>query len=114
MNIHKRWLSFVLVDDGSFDELLTKIEQAFKHKLSYMDDEGRYIAKAEFDDFSIKVIDKIDRLSELLCDENYTLEITITSDEYFNANFENHVKGILSNNAIQWERSVWAPNKLPD
>lgn len=114
MNIHKRWLSFVLVDDSSFDELLTKIEQAFKHKLSCKDDDGRYIAKAEFDDFSIKVIDKIDRLSELLCDENYTLEITITSDEYFNTNFENHVKGILSNNAIQWERSVWAPNKLPD
>lgn len=112
MNIQKRWLSFVLVDDSSFDELLTKIEQAFKHKLSCKDDEGRYIAKAEFDGFSIKVIDKVDRLSELLCDENYTLEITITSNEYFNSNLESHIKEILSNNAIQWERSVWAPNKL--
>lgn len=113
MDIHKRWLSFVLVDDSSFDELIAKIEQVFKHNLSCEDDGGRYIAEAEFDGFSIKVIDKIDRLSELLCDENYTLEITITSDKYFNVNFENHVKGILSNHAIQWERSVWAPAKLP-
>ena len=110
--MQKRWLSFILVDDSSFDELLTKIEQAFKHKLYCKDDAGRYIAKAELDGFSIKVIDKVDRLSELLCDENYTLEITITYDEYFNSNFENHVKGILSNNAIQWQRSVWAPNQL--
>lgn len=114
MNTQKRWLSVVLVDDSSFDELLTKIEQAFKHKLSCKDDEGRYIAKAEIDGFSIKVIDKIDRLSELLCDENYTLEITITDNEYFNSNFEDYIKGILNNNAIQWERTVWAPNKLSD
>lgn len=114
MNIQKRWLIFILVDDDSFDELLTKIELAFKHKLSCKDDEGRYIAKAALDGFSIKVIDKVDRLSDLLCDENYTLEITITSDEYFNSNFESHVKAILSNNSIQWERSIWAPSKLSD
>ncbi|PXZ08388.1 hypothetical protein DKK70_01075 [Gilliamella apicola] len=28
--------------------------------------------------------------------------------------FENHIKGILSNNAIQWKQLVWAPSKLPD
>lgn len=114
MNTHKRWLSFVLIDDGSFDELLVKVEKAFKHKLSCEDDEGRYIAKAKLDDFSVTVIDKIDRLSEFLCDENYTLEIAITSDKYFNSDFENHLKEVLNNNSIKWERLVWAPNKLPD
>ncbi|MEM8323546.1 hypothetical protein Q4S25_09705 [Morganella morganii] len=111
MNTYKKWLSFVLVDDNSFSELLTKIERSFKQRLSCEDDEGRYIATAKFDGFKIKVIDKIDRLSELLCDDNYTLEITIYTEEYFNSSFENYIKEILNSNGLQWERSVWAPTQ---
>jgi len=111
MNTYKRWLSFVLVDNSSFEELRSKIELAFRQELSCEDDEGRYIAMAKFDGFSIKVIDRIDRLSKFLCDDHYTLEITINTDDYFNYKFENHIKEILDNNSIQWGRSVWAPNK---
>ncbi|KEA51383.1 hypothetical protein DT73_18690 [Mangrovibacter sp. MFB070] len=114
MNTKKRWLSFVLTSNDSFDELLIKIQQAFKCKLSSEDDEGRYIAKARLGGFSIKVIDRVDRLSELLCDENYTLEIEITSDEYFNYDFEKNIRKILNDNSILWERLVWAPDKLHD
>ena len=110
MNIYQRWLTFVLIDsNNSFEEMLTKIELAFKCKLSCKDEKDRYIARAELDNFSIAVIDKIDRLSELLCDEHYTLEITIISDKYFNSKFENYIKEILTNNFIQWEQSVWSP-----
>lgn len=92
MNINKRWLNFVLSDDGGFDELIIKTEQAFKHKLICIDDEGRYIASADLDEFSIRVIDKVNRLSELLCDEDYTLKITIYSERYFNHEFEGYIK----------------------
>ncbi|EOW7639077.1 hypothetical protein ACO0LQ_004249 [Salmonella enterica] len=92
MNLHKRWLTFVLSDDGSFDELIIKTEQAFKHKLICIDDEGRYIASADLDEFSIRVIDKVDRLSELLCDEHHTLEIVINSERHFNYEFEEYIK----------------------
>ncbi|EEC5265557.1 hypothetical protein JK365_00210 [Salmonella enterica subsp. enterica serovar Ceyco] len=112
MNLHKRWLTFVLSDDGSFDELIIKTEQAFKHKLICIDDEGRYIASADLDEFSIRVIDKVDRLSELLCDEHHTLEIVINSERYFNYEFEEYIKKILHENGIQWQQSVWAPDKL--
>ncbi|EBA5557753.1 hypothetical protein EL09_23955 [Salmonella enterica subsp. enterica] len=112
MNLHKRWLTFVLSDDGSFDELIIKTEQAFKHKLICVDDEGRYIASADLDEFSIRVIDKIDRLSELLCDEHYTLKIIIHSERYFNYEFDGYIKNILSENGMQWKRSVWTPDKL--
>ncbi|EAW8146614.1 hypothetical protein DPE81_19620 [Salmonella enterica subsp. enterica] len=112
MNLHKRWLTFVLSDDGSFDELIIKTEQAFKHKLICIDDEGRYIASADLDEFSIRVIDKVDRLSELLCDEHHTLEIVINSERYFNYEFEEYIKKILHENEIQWQQSVWAPDKL--
>lgn len=114
MGINNRWLSFVLIDDSTFDELVIKIERAFKHNLICVDDEGRYIASAELDSFCIKVIDKIDRLSEFLCDDHYTLEIAISSDKHFNFEFEKHIKEILNKNSVQWERSVWAPDKLPD
>ena len=110
MKINERWLTFVLIDsNNSFEEMLTKIELAFKCKLSCKDEKGRYIARAELDNFSIAVIDKIDRLSELLCDEHYTLEITIISDKYFNSKFENYIKEILTNNFIQWKQSIWSP-----
>ncbi|EDS6041286.1 TPA: hypothetical protein O7X39_000654 [Salmonella enterica] len=112
MNLHKRWLTFVLSDDGSFDELIIKTEQAFQHKLICIDDEGRYIASADLDEFSIRVIDKVDRLSELLCDEHHTLEIVINSERYFNYEFEEYIKKILHENGIQWQQSVWAPDKL--
>ncbi|HHK9551672.1 hypothetical protein VB265_07350 [Enterobacter sichuanensis] len=112
MSIHKRWLSFVLLDDISFKELLTKLEQVFERTLICEDEEGRYIAKAECDGFTVTLIDKEDRLSEFLCDENYSLEITIRSDDYFNSNFENFIKETLRNGNIKWGRSVWAPDKL--
>lgn len=112
MSIHKRWLSFVLLDDISFKELLTKLEQVFERTLICEDDEGRYIAKAECDGFTVTLLDKEDRLSEFLCDENYSLEITIRSDDYFNSNFENFIKETLRNGNIKWGRAVWAPDKL--
>ncbi|MEG6185553.1 hypothetical protein UXP39_24325 [Enterobacter sichuanensis] len=112
MSIHKRWLSFVLLDDISFKELLTKLEQVFERTLICEDDEGRYIAKAECDGFTVTLIDKEDRLSEFLCDENYSLEITIRSDDFFYSNFENSIKENLRNGNIKWGRSVWAPDKL--
>lgn len=37
---NRRWLSLVLSEDLSFDELLIKIGRAFKHNLSCEDDEG--------------------------------------------------------------------------
>ena len=112
MSIHKRWLSCVLLEDLSFKELLTKLEQVFERTLVCEDDEGRYIAKTECDDFTVTLIDKEDRLSEFLCDENYNLEITIRSDDYFNSNFENFIKETLRNGNIKWERSVWAPDEI--
>ncbi len=33
MSIHKRWLSFVLLEDISFKELLTKLKQVFERTL---------------------------------------------------------------------------------
>lgn len=110
---NRRWLSFVLSEDLSFDELLIKIGRAFKHNLSCEDDEGRYIARANCGIFSIEVIDKVDRLSEFLCDDNYVLEVIIDSDEYFNSDFDKNIKKILSDNLILWERAVWAPAPLP-
>lgn len=110
---NRRWLSLVLSEDLSFDELLIKIGRAFKHNLSCEDDEGRYIARAKCGVFSIEVIDKVDRLSEFLCDDNYVLEVIIDSDEYFNSDFDKDIKKILSDNLILWERAVWAPAPLP-
>ena len=113
MSIHKRWLSFVLLEDISFKELLTKLKQVFERTLVCEDEEGRYIGKAECDGFTVTLIDKEDRLSEFLCDENYSLEIMITSDDYLNSYFEDFIKDTLRNGNIKWERSVWAHDKLP-
>ena len=36
----------------------------------------------------------------------------ITSDDYFNSNFEDFIKETLRNGNIKWERSVWAPDEI--
>lgn len=114
MSAQKKWLSFVLKEDVSFDELLLKIERAFEVKLPCEDDEGRYIAKAKLNNFNIEVVDRVDRLSKELCDENYTLDIISSSEELFSRTFENDIKNILSEGDIRWERFVWAPSAPTD
>ena len=102
MSIHKRWLSFVLLEDISFKELLTKLKQVFERTLVCEDEERRYIAPADCDGFTVTLIDKEDRLSEFLCDENYSLEIMITSDDYLNSYFEDFIKDTLRNGNINY------------
>lgn len=110
----KRWLRFVLLEDCSFTDLLTKIAKAFNVELSVEDDEGRYVAKGDFSFYSIELVDRFDRLSDLLCDDKYTFDIIITSDDYFNSSFEHSIKKILDKNSIKWERTIWAPQSLPN
>lgn len=108
----RRWLRFVLLDDCSFADLLIKLSIAFNQQFLMRDDKGRYIAEANFDNYKVIVVDKVDRLSEILCDDNYTLDVVIDSDGYINASFEGMIKNILSKHAIKWERSIWAPYPL--
>lgn len=109
----KRWLSFVLEEDIPFDELILKLEKVFGISLPYKDDKGRYIAKADLTDYEVQVIDRIDRLDEILCDDNHVLEFIITNDEFFTSEFEGKIKNLLGANKIKWSRAVWAPNDLP-
>ena len=109
----KRWLIFVLEEDVPFTELILKLEQAFVISLPYKDDKGRDIAKAKLDDYDVRVIDRIDRLDEMLCDDNHIIGFIITNDDFFTYNFECKMKDFLDKNKINWSRSVWAPNDLP-
>ncbi|MGQ6550285.1 hypothetical protein KGP17_10150 [Serratia sp. JSRIV001] len=109
----KRWLIFVLEEDVPFSELILKLEQAFGISLPYKDDKGRDIAKAKLTDYDVRVIDRIDRLDEMLCDDNHVIEFIITNDDFFTYEFECKIKGFLDKNKIKWSRSVWAPNDLP-
>ncbi|MHA8111804.1 hypothetical protein ACX122_01535 [Kosakonia cowanii] len=108
----RRWLRFVLLEDCCFADLLIKLSVAFNQQFLMRDDKGRYIAEVVFDNYKIKVVDKIDRLNEMLCDSNYTLDVVIDSDEYFNISFEAIIKNILRKHAIKWKRSIWAPLPL--
>lgn len=62
----KRWLRFVLLEDCSFTDLLTKIAKAFNVELSVEDDEGRYVAKGDFSFYSIELVDRFDRFLNAL------------------------------------------------
>lgn len=108
----RRWLRFVLFVDCSFADLLIKLSIAFNQQFLMRDDKGRYIAEADCNNYKVIVVDKVDRLSEMLCDDHYTLDVVINSDGYFNASFEGMIKYILRRHAIKWERSIWAPHPL--
>ncbi|EJC1154361.1 hypothetical protein ACLF30_003749 [Cronobacter sakazakii] len=109
MKNKKRWLSFVLEDDCLFEELVSKFSRLFNKHFSIIDDEGRYIASADAGIYTVNIIDKIDRLSDYLCDDNYVFEVIIRDDALFNLKFEDEIKNILSKGNVKWERFVWAP-----
>ncbi|ELY4609806.1 hypothetical protein ACI5CP_002665 [Cronobacter turicensis] len=109
MKNKKRWLSFVLEGECLFEELVSKFSQLFNKHFAVIDDEGRYIAIADTGRYTVNIIDKVDRLSDYLCDDNYVFEVIIKDDLLFNHKFEGEIKDILSKGDIKWERFVWAP-----
>jgi len=111
-NMRKRWLSFVLESDCLFEELVSKFSKLFNKHFSIIDDEGRYIAVADIEFYTANIIDRVDRLSDYLCDDNYVFEVIIENDALFNHEFQDDIKSILSKGNIKWERFVWTPDRL--
>ena len=111
-NMKKRWFSFVLDSGCLFEELVSKFSDVFNKHFSIIDDEGRYIAVADIGIYTVNIIDKIDRLSDHLCDDNYVFEVIIEDDALFNHHFEATIKSILSKGNIKWKRFVWSPDRL--
>ncbi|EOV9632274.1 hypothetical protein ACN5LM_003841 [Cronobacter dublinensis] len=110
---NKRVLSFVLDGDYLFDEIVIKFSELVKKRFSIKDDEGRYIAIADVGIYTVSIIDKFDRLSDCLCDDNCVFEVLIEDDDLFDCKFETDIKNILANGNIKWESFVWAPER-PD
>lgn len=111
-SMKKRWLSFVLDSACLFEELVSKFSDVFNKHFSITDDEGRCIAVADIGIYTVNIIDKIDRLSDHLCDDNYVFEVIIEDDALFNHQFEATIKIILSKGNIKWKRFVWSPDRL--
>lgn len=103
-----RCLSVVLLEDVDFLDLVRKIENAFGVRLSLKDKKGRYIADWDGNDFSIEVVDRVDRLGDFLSDENHVVDVFIESDENFNEKFEGKIKSIFRNGGVAWSRAVWS------
>ncbi|RQZ42276.1 hypothetical protein DIE16_02620 [Burkholderia sp. Bp9090] len=103
-----RCLSVVLLEDVDFLGLVGKIESAFGVRLSVKDEKGRYIADWDGNDFSIEVVDRVDRLGDFLSDENHVVDVFIESDENFNEKFEGKIKSIFRNGGVAWSRAVWS------
>ncbi|MDC9607423.1 hypothetical protein WDV76_16715 [Xenorhabdus griffiniae] len=101
-----RYLSIVLDTDTNFEELVSEISQVFDINLLIKDDKGRYIATGDCEKYKIIVVDKLDRSSELLCDEHYTLELAM-NNENDHYEYEDNIRNILFNGKIKWSRGVW-------
>ncbi|WP_268848985.1 hypothetical protein [Flavobacterium aestivum] len=112
--MNKNKLSIVLLEDISFEELISKIEKVFNTPLPFKNEKGRFVAKSETENFKITVIDRYDDLSEMLCDDYHTLELTFEYKESLDymAN-ENLIKEILKK-TIKWEYGIWSPIEIGD
>lgn len=102
-----RQLGILLLEDIPFDKLLIKLERAFSVSLPCEDDKGRYVAKAELDDYNIEIIDRVDRLGDVLCDDNHVIDVKMKSNDFFNPDFERKIKKILRDGDVKWKNGVW-------
>lgn len=103
-------LSIVLTDDISFEDITNKIAIAFNIKLQTVNDDGRLLSVGETEKYKVIVIDRYDDLSDLLCDENYVLDIDLHQEIFQEKEIlEEEIISILKCNKISWERGIWAP-----
>ncbi|WP_218921211.1 hypothetical protein [Burkholderia sp. ABCPW 11] len=103
-----RCLSVVLLEDIDFEELVKKIENAFGVNLLVSDKKGRYVAEWEGGDFSIEVIDRVDRLGDFLSDDNHVIDFFVNSSNMSNLEFEGKIKSLLKSGGVKWARGVWS------
>lgn len=110
-----KYLSIVLLESVSFEELVLKISRAFEISLSCEDEKGRYIAKGFTNDFEIELIDKIDRLGDFISDENYTLDFIIPLNNCLNyKKIEESIKNQLKYSNIAWKYGIWSKSSFDD
>lgn len=103
MNMPPKWLRLLIDDDCSFEQLLTKLAQAFNTAFAYKNDSG--IAKAKLDDFTIMVYDKIDRIFDIVLSPSYILTFMITGNKYLNCHVKKYIQTTLINHKIAYQHS---------
>ncbi len=104
----EKYLSFDLLEDISFVDLILKMEQIFSISLPYNNQDGRLRAKGILSKFPIIVVDRHDDLAEFLCDKHHTLEFQILNTDFEEKEIENQIIEILKNK-IEWREAKWFP-----
>ena len=108
-------LSIVLTDDISFEDITNKIAIAFNIKLQTVNDDGRLLSVGETEKYKVIVIDRYDDLSDLLCDENYVLDIDLHQEIFQEKEIlEEEIISILKCNKISWEREEYGLHGLQE
>lgn len=107
---HHDILSFVLLEDITFKELVNKMSAAFCTQFEFENDEGRLIAIGDLERYKIFIIDKYDDLGEFMCDENYTIDIKPKDDVYNKIDIESKVVNKFKYHNILWKRGIWTPS----
>lgn len=108
----KKILSIVLLEDDLFEKLVCKMENVFGIRLPYENKKGRFIAEGDTAIYKVILVDRVDDLSDLLCDEHHTLDIHIDMDESFNyEKYEEDVVTKLKNGEIRWKYGIWTKTK---
>ncbi len=64
-----RCLSIVLNEDVDFMNLIRKVERALDTDFRSVDKKGRYIAEGEFRGCKVSIVDRVDRLGEMMSDQ---------------------------------------------
>ncbi|MEC0090853.1 hypothetical protein [Paenibacillus macquariensis] len=104
----KKILRIVLLEDDLFKNLVCKMEKVFGIRLPYENKKGRFISEGDTATYKVILVDRIDDLSDMLCDEHHTLDIHIDMDKSFNyEKYEEDVVKKLENGKIRWKYGIW-------
>lgn len=85
-------IKFKISKNIAFGDLMSKVASVFGAKLLCLDNDGKYIAKEVSRLCSVELVDKTDRSSELLCEDNYILKLGVICDTYSDDFFEENMK----------------------
>lgn len=68
---------------------------------------GRCVAEGEFRGCNISIVDRIDRLGEVMSDDSHVIDIYIPSDDRFNNAFEREIRNCLRDGDLSWTYAIW-------
>lgn len=101
-------IRFLLDEASDFSTLVSVLEQVFKTALTLTNKDGRLIASGASEAYHIRLVDKYDDLSPILCDGYYSLVVSLPFDNNVSYQEVENRLSLFCEHDVRWIKETWS------